>query len=49
MQTRLGHGRRQALHPVVKLQKRTLGYAACALAGGLWSTGFLFGKIALRF
>ena len=25
-----------------------LGYGACALAGGLWSTGFLFGKIALR-
>ncbi|RRA50094.1 DMT family transporter [Acidipila sp. EB88] len=24
-----------------------LGYAACALAGALWSTGFLFGKIAL--
>lgn len=27
---------------------RGLGYGACALAGGLWSTGFLFGKIALR-
>ena len=26
----------------------TLGYAACATAGCLWSTGFLFGKIALR-
>ncbi len=25
-----------------------LGYGACALAGTLWSTGFLFGKIALR-
>ena len=25
-----------------------LGYTACALAGSLWSTGFLFGKIALR-
>ena len=25
-----------------------LGYGACALAGGLWSAGFLFGKIALR-
>ncbi len=25
-----------------------LGYGACALAGALWSTGFLFGKIALR-
>lgn len=25
-----------------------LGYGACALAGSLWSTGFLFGKIALR-
>jgi drug/metabolite transporter (DMT)-like permease len=28
--------------------RRGAGYAACALAGGLWSTGFLFGKIALR-
>ncbi len=24
-----------------------LGYGACALAGSLWSTGFVFGKIAL--
>lgn len=24
------------------------GYAACALAGALWGTGFFFGKIALR-
>lgn len=30
------------------IRSTTLGYAACALAGGLWSTGFLFGKIALR-
>ena len=29
-------------HPVA------LGYAACALAGVLWSTGFYFGKLALR-
>ena len=28
--------------------RRGLGYAACAMAGGLWSTGFLFGKVALR-
>ena len=27
--------------------KRALGYAACALAGTLWGTGFYFGKIAL--
>lgn len=27
---------------------RVLGYCACAAAGSLWSTGFLFGKIALR-
>ncbi len=27
---------------------KVLGYLACALAGALWSTGFLFGKIALR-
>lgn len=25
-----------------------LGYLACAMAGGLWGTGFFFGKIALR-
>ena len=25
-----------------------LGYTACAAAGALWSTGFLFGKVALR-
>ena len=25
-----------------------LGYAACAAAGALWSTGFVFGKLALR-
>jgi len=25
-----------------------LGYAACALAGSLWGTGFFFGKIAMR-
>lgn len=25
-----------------------LGYLACALAGGLWGTGFFFGKIAMR-
>ena len=24
-----------------------MGYAACALAGCLWSTGFYFGKVAL--
>ncbi len=28
--------------------RAALGYAACALAGSFWSTGFLFGKIALR-
>jgi drug/metabolite transporter (DMT)-like permease len=28
--------------------RRSAGYFACALAGALWSTGFLFGKIALR-
>jgi drug/metabolite transporter (DMT)-like permease len=27
--------------------KNVLGYGACALAGGLWGTGFYFGKIAL--
>jgi drug/metabolite transporter (DMT)-like permease len=28
--------------------RRGLGFAACALAGSLWGTGFFFGKIALR-
>ncbi len=28
--------------------RNALGYAACAAAGCLWSTGFYFGKIALR-
>ena len=28
--------------------RTSLGYAACAAAGCLWSTGFYFGKIALR-
>ncbi len=31
-----------------KRSYRALGYGACALAGALWSTGFLFGKIAIR-
>jgi drug/metabolite transporter (DMT)-like permease len=31
-----------------KLSHAALGYAACALAGGLWGTGFFFGKIAMR-
>ncbi|MGB7546924.1 MAG: DMT family transporter, partial [Terracidiphilus sp.] len=25
-----------------------LGYGACALAGGLWGTGFYFGRLALN-
>jgi drug/metabolite transporter (DMT)-like permease len=38
-----------AVHPREKMRRlRGLGYGACALAGALWSTGFLFGKIALR-
>lgn len=31
-----------------KASYAALGYAACALAGGLWGTGFFFGKIAMR-
>jgi drug/metabolite transporter (DMT)-like permease len=31
-----------------KVSHAALGYAACALAGGLWGTGFFFGKIAMR-
>lgn len=39
-----------ALHPspIKPKSLKALGYSACALAGALWSTGFLFGKIALR-
>lgn len=34
--------------PFSQSQSRAaLGYAACALAGSLWGTGFFFGKIAL--
>lgn len=28
--------------------RAAIGYAACALAGGIWGTGFFFGKIAMR-
>lgn len=37
-------------HLEQQLRRRftALGYAACAAAGALWSTGFLFGKLALR-
>ena len=31
----------------VQRTRPALGYLACALAGCLWSTGFLFGKVAL--
>lgn len=31
-----------------KSPHRALGFAACAMAGALWGTGFFFGKIALR-
>lgn len=30
------------------ISRAALGYASCALAGGLWGTGFFFGKIAMR-
>jgi drug/metabolite transporter (DMT)-like permease len=36
----------QTLHP--SRSRAAFGYAACALAGGLWGTGFFFGKIAMR-
>ena len=36
----------QTLHP--SRTHAAFGYAACALAGGLWGTGFFFGKIAMR-
>ena len=28
--------------------RAAVGYASCALAGGIWGTGFFFGKIAMR-
>ncbi len=31
-----------------EIPRAALGYAACAMAGGLWGTGFFFGKIAMR-
>ncbi len=33
---------------IAKQDRTALGYTACAVAGCLWSTGFYFGKIALR-
>ncbi|MHB1700014.1 MAG: DMT family transporter [Acidobacteriaceae bacterium] len=33
--------------PVKMPRRRALGFAACAMAGTLWGTGFYFGKIAL--
>jgi drug/metabolite transporter (DMT)-like permease len=33
---------------IAKRDRTALGYAACAAAGCIWSTGFYFGKIALR-
>lgn len=35
------------MSPFVKSHSTFFGYAACALAGCLWGTGFFFGKIAL--
>ncbi len=37
-------------HATQSLDRRTelLGYGACALAGGLWGTGFYFGRLALN-
>ncbi len=34
-------------HPATLPRNRALGFAACAMAGTLWGTGFYFGKIAL--
>ncbi len=38
----------EGMGEVAKVDRRALGYLACATAGCLWSTGFYFGKIALR-
>ena len=38
-------------HPTqapISPRTRFLGYGACALAGGLWGTGFYFGRLALN-
>lgn len=41
-----------AIHSLLKNRSKAsyaaVGYASCALAGGLWGTGFYFGKIAMR-
>lgn len=34
--------------PATTRSRAALGYFACALAGGIWGTGFFFGKIAMR-
>ncbi len=38
------------MHPQATPTRRTLilGYAACALAGSLWGTGFYFGRLAMN-
>ncbi|HKO13864.1 MAG TPA: DMT family transporter, partial [Acidobacteriaceae bacterium] len=40
--------RSSALQDRRRTVSRGLGYAACALAGIFWSTGFFFGKIAFQ-
>lgn len=34
--------------PMLRKQHAALGYLSCAMAGLFWSTGFYFGKLALR-
>jgi drug/metabolite transporter (DMT)-like permease len=40
--------RQQEQAGAVSRRIRFLGYGACALAGGLWGTGFYFGRLALN-
>ncbi len=35
------------LRPAIVPRHRAIGFAACAIAGTLWGTGFYFGKVAL--
>src|SRR5580692_7568433 len=37
-----------ANHTIISRRIAFLGYGACALAGGLWGTGFYWGRIAMN-
>src|ERR1700685_987718 len=37
-----------AYHSIISRRTAFLGYGACALAGGLWGTGFYWGRLAMN-